>query len=94
MSHVSSYMFVTYDNRIIEKISKKLSEIEEREIVLKQTELNEVGGKSCQFGDFYFFAGNYFNDDDFQNWIHEQKFDKGDIQIFFSGEHDEYMREI
>jgi len=94
MSHVSSYMFVTYEKEIIDKIQNKLSELQEREIILQQSELNEVGTKNCQFGDIYFFAGNYFNDDEFQNWISNNNFEKEDIQIFFSGENDEYMYEL
>lgn len=94
MSKVSSYMFVTYEQEIIKKIEKRLTEMSDFKIFLEEAELNEAGGKMCQFGDIYFFAGNYFNDEEFQNWIFEQKFDRDEIQIFFNWEHGETMEEL
>ena len=94
MSNVSSYMFVTYEQEIIKKINNKLSEILDIEITLEEAELHEGGNKYCQFGNIYSFAGNYFDDGEFQKWVFEQKFDRDVIQIFFNGEEDETMEEL
>jgi len=101
MSCVSSYQFVSrYNDVAIEKIRTKLRDMwndghDETSTELfpfNDPELNETGGKGCQFGDMYFCAFNYFDDTEFQMWLSNQNFE--DIQVFFSGENDESMREI
>lgn len=91
MSHVSSYLFISDEERTIKMIAEKLSEMTEQEIELKSFRPPTAGCKAAQFPEMYFFAENYFKDDEFQVWITEQKFNTRDIKIFFQGEHQEML---
>ena len=98
MSCVSSYQFIShYNDDGIILIRNKLKDMwnythDENDTELfpfNKPDLKETGGKGCQFGDIYFCGFNYFDDNEFQHWLIDNKKYLYDIQVFFSDEDNE-----